>query len=73
MEGFKAWFSGNSVTILLNVMAIVWLASNVDTRLAHAEKQLEEYGSFTARMAVVETEIKNTNKLLEQVLVQLKR
>jgi hypothetical protein len=73
MSGIKEWLNSNAVTIFINVVVVVWLAANIETRLAHAEKQLDDYGSFTQRIAVLETEIKNTNKLLEQVLVQLRK
>lgn len=73
MQGIRDWLTSNSWTIFINIVVVVWLAANIETRLAHAEKQIDEYSNFTQRMAVVETEIKNTNKLLEQVLVQLRK
>lgn len=74
MNKIAEFLQQNGIALLIYFGTIMWFSSNIDTRLAYAEREVTNMqtmnatiGTMAARIAVLESEIKANSRMVEQV------
>lgn len=74
MNKLQELIQQHGLSIVVYLCTFMWFASNMETRLAYAEREITNIQTLnatvytlTARVAVLESEIKANSRMVEQV------